>query len=169
MTFARSPSIRIAVVAATISVGLLGALAAPANAQTYVANCGNTHYLTLRPDHWSSGCTGGAQNVVRLKWTRYTTGTATARGTAELRDPRCLPTCYEARVYRFSARLRMSRPRRCSSGPAAGARFFSRVEVKIRYRAGTPFGPSGAPLKKSRWKTTRWPIRAYEGACDWSP
>ncbi len=138
--------------------------AAPALASTYVANCGTTYYLDFKPDYWSAGCTGGALNVDRLRWTRYGERSAFAVGRATLRRP-CgtHPTCPEAGAYRASARLRLRRPRRCSNGGAAGARFFSRVRLRIRYRAGNPFG------KRPGWRTYKLRVRAYEGTCEYSP
>jgi hypothetical protein len=137
--------------------------AAPAAARTYVANCANTYYLDLKPHQWSNGCTGGALNIDALRWGHYGIRRARAAGRADLRRPCGNAPCYKAGVYRARARLRMWRPRRCSTGPAAGERFFSRVRVRVRYRRGNPFGePAG-------WKTYRFRIRAYEGHCEYAP
>src|SRR5262245_6058039 len=112
-------------------VGML-AYALPATASTYVPNCGTTYYLGVMPDYWSAGCTGGSLNIVDLGWKRYEDEVANAVGVATLRKP-CgsNPTCPEAGAYRASARLRLWHPLGCSDGGAAGARFFSQVQVRI--------------------------------------
>jgi hypothetical protein len=152
------------IAAASLSTMTCALAANAAGSRTYVANCANTYYLDFKPSYWSNGCTGGALNVERVRWTQYGRRTARATGRAALRLP-CgtNPTCPEAGAYKTAATLLMSRPRRCSTGKAADARFFSRVRLRIRYRAGNPFDePAG-------WKTYRFNIRAYEGACEYAP
>jgi hypothetical protein len=56
----------------------------------------------------------------------------------------------------------MLRPRRCGSGEAAGARYFSRVRVRIRFRPDNPFG------KRAGWKTYKFRVRAYDGVCEFA-
>lgn len=69
--------------------------------------------------------------------------------------------CYMAGVYKAKARLRMSAPRTCSEGEAAGERYFTRVRLRIRFRAGNPFG------YRSRWKVYR--LRIDDIPCAYSP
>ncbi|HYI38185.1 MAG TPA: hypothetical protein VEX39_16385 [Thermoleophilaceae bacterium] len=143
---------------------LSGAVPSAASARTYVPNCGTTYYLDFKPSYWSGGCTGGALNVNKLRWRHYGNRTAKATGQAALRRP-CgtNPTCPEAGLYRASARLYMSRPSSCRNGEAGGARFFSRITVRVRYRADNPFG------YRAGWKRYRSRVRAYEGTCEYSP
>src|SRR4249919_109976 len=116
------------------------AFASPALSRPYVPNCGTTAYLDFKPDYWSAGCTGGSLNLDLRRWTRYGNRQANAVGLAKLRRP-CgtNPTCPEAGVYRAAAKLKLWHPRRCSTGEAAGARYFSRARVRIRYRGDNPF------------------------------
>ena len=138
--------------------------ASPALSSTYVPNCGTTAYLDFKPDQWSAGCTGGSLNLDLRRWTRYGARKANAVGVAILRRP-CgtNPTCPEAGVYRAAAKLRVWRPRRCRAGGAAGARYFGRALVRIRYRGDNPFG------QRAGWKSYRFNVRAYEGSCDYTP
>jgi hypothetical protein len=125
---------------------------------------GRHRYLDIRPATWSNGCTGGALNIERVRWTRYDSTTAKATGRAALRLPCGTDrTCPEAGMYRASADLLMQNPRRCANGEAAGARFYGSVRVRVRYRAGNPFG------LKAGWKIYRFKIRAYEGTCEYAP
>ena len=149
--------------AIAISATALPSSAAAAR-HTFVANCNNTYYLDFKPHYWSAGCTGGSYNLRRMHWTHWGKRVARGHGQATLRKP-CgtNPTCPEAGIYKAKARLRLRRPRRCTSGPAAGKRFFSRVRLRIRYRRGNPFGI------RPGWHTYRFKISAYQGHCEHSP
>ena len=154
---------RLVVLFSICALGLTAmAEAAPAHASTYVANCGITGYLEIRPDYWSGGCTGGALNINKLHWLSYRTNSATARGRADLRMPCGNNPCYKAGTYSAPARLRLSTPRSCEAGDASGERYFSRVRVRVKMRAGNPFG------YRAGWKVWRVPVPAG-GECSYAP
>jgi hypothetical protein len=157
--------VRHLLVAAALSIGALGASAAPASARPYVGGCGNTGDLHLKPSQWSNGCTGGSLNVNDLRWTWYGETTASGKGrTVERVGCGKYVSCPGKRSYRASARVRMTQPRKCTSGPAKGSRYFSKVRVRVHYRKGNPFG------YRPGWKTYRYTINTYDdGGCAFAP
>lgn len=158
-----SPRTLRAVLGALLAFAAL-ALAAPgqAAAVTYAANCGHTGFLKYKPKDWSNGCTGGAFNIERIRWSRWGTRSARGSGRTLFRDPLCRPTCPEARYYKYRARITMRRRRTCSSDDGDRRRYFSRVTVRVRYPSGNPFG------ERAGWKTQRFSIPS-DGPCDLSP
>ena len=130
---------------------------------TLIPNCGSTWYLDYRPSGWSAGCTGGSLNLTKLHWSKFGRSRAQASGRAELREPCGDNPCYLAGLYKAKAKLAASRPRRCSAGALARSLYFSRVEVKVLYRAGNPFGRSPG------WKRNVFKIKAYDGVCYHTP
>jgi hypothetical protein len=140
-----------------VTAVLSAAAAAPASAVTYGANCGNTSYLDYKNNYWSAGCTGGSLNISKLKWTRWGDSSARGRGRAQLRDPECRPTCPEAKLFRYSARVTFSRPRTCRDDAGTARRYFSRVTVRIKWTPGNPF------KKRAGWGMQR--ITILQGTC----
>ena len=149
--------------AAALCVLAVAVPAASASARPYVADCGVTGYLKLKPDRWSNGCTGGSLNLRKLRWTWYGETTASAKGQTLLRVG-CgkYVSCPGKGPYRATARVRMTQPRKCTAGAAKGSRFYSKVRVRVHYRKGNPFG------YRAGWKSYRYTITAYEGECSYA-
>lgn len=124
---------------------------------TYAADCGSTWYLDVRPRSWSSGCTGGAFNLVALSWSHWGGRVARGSGTTALRDPLCRPSCPRAKVFRYPARITLSRPRICDDR-GERRRYFSVVAVRVRWARGNPFHA------RPGWRTRRFAI-AGGGEC----
>jgi hypothetical protein len=66
----------------------------------------------------------GLLTTVTVRWSWYGESTASAKGRAELRTPCGDDPCYKAGLYKATAQVRMTKPRSCTTGPAAGSRFF---------------------------------------------
>lgn len=139
-----------------------GAAASAAGAVTYVANCDVAGYLAYKPDYWSAGCTGGSPRIQPIRWRTWGSGLAIATGTAQLRGPCGDQPCYKADMYRAEGKLRLSRPRTCTSDAGATLRYFSRARWSIRYRKGNPFG------EKPGWRTTTFTVPSNSG-CGLAP
>jgi len=131
--------------------------------RVYLPNCGTTWYMSYRPRSWSSGCTGGALNLSKLRWREYGRRRAQAIGEAGLREPCGAEPCFKAGIYKAQAKLSASRPLRCSAGTLAGAWYFSRVQAEVLYRNGNPFGA------RPGWKSSIFTIKAHGGICHHTP
>ncbi len=83
-------------------------------------------------------------------------------GRMELRDPLCRPTCPEAKIFRYPARVSLSRPRTCRSETGEKRRYFSRVAVRVKWSAGNPF------RQRAGWRTRRFRI-PRDGSCELAP
>jgi hypothetical protein len=150
--------------AAVAAVIALAAVARPADAAspTYVANCGQTGYLDYKPSYWSNGCTGGAFNVEKLHWRTWSSSSARGSATMALRDPLCRPTCPAAKIFKYRARITLSRPWTCHDAAGERLRFFSRVAVRVRWTSGNPFH------ERPGWHTRRFHI-PNSGPCALAP
>jgi hypothetical protein len=129
---------------------------AAARSNVLVANCGSTGYLSFKPSYWSAGCTAGSPTVEPIEWVRYGGREAVGTGTAPLQDCGC---AYPTVTARYPARVVLTKPRRCKTGPRV--RFFSKARLTITYPEGNPFGePAGE-------QSSSWHVPG--GRCEFAP
>jgi hypothetical protein len=104
--------------------------------KTFVVDCGNVSFLTMRPQTWSGGCTAGSGLVESLHWTRYGTRGAVATGVAVVGESADAATHTQIEHYR--ARFVMSRPWACPGHP--GWAYFYTERLTVTYPADNPWG-----------------------------
>lgn len=115
-------------------VSLLAAAPASAASLPGLASCGSSYYgAKVKPKEWSSGCTGSSFNVEKLRWSRWTTSSASGKGVDRSND--CEPSCAEGTITEFAATLKLSRPRRCYSQKGR-IRMFTRVRYSTQAAGG---------------------------------
>lgn len=110
---------------------------ADAASRPVLPTCGSSYYDgKVRPQAWSSGCTGGSLNTQGLRWNRWRSIDAVGSGT--LRFNNCRPSCAEGSVRSYRVTLRVSRVRKCYT-KTSRRRMFTRV----RYSSGAPGAARG--------------------------
>jgi hypothetical protein len=131
--------------AAAVALTLVFALGtddAPAAAQARVllGDCGGTGYGgRSEPRRWDYGCTG-VWDLFAAKWRRW--GRPVARATGKTMLNTCDPSCAEGTVYRYRARVKVWRIRRCEDSDGNVDRYYTRLRLRYRVPAGDPF-PAG--------------------------
>lgn len=81
---------------------------------------------SYRPKMVILACGSGGYDLERLRWKRWNTNVATARGRARIND--CIPFCAEGTIRRYAVSVQASRPRFCAGD--FGMRY---TRVRITY------------------------------------
>jgi hypothetical protein len=132
---------------------------------TYTSGSGTVYYLVFKPPGWSSGGTGGSNNIGDVKWRSWTRTSALGVGTVGLRGP-CVtasanpgPSCTgQNAYYQAPGRIRLDMPDTCKSPGGVTLRYFSRYRFEFFARAENPFGePEGWATRTGRLRDHGFP------------
>jgi hypothetical protein len=126
------------------------AAAAPADAasRVFLPNCGNSAYGgRVEPSSWDAGCTG-QRELIHATWTGWGRDVAVGRG---FTPSACDPDCASGTLYKFRARLRVSRVRTCRGKTGRYRRFYTRARLRYRVPPDHPAG-IGAGLHAVRFR-----------------
>lgn len=124
----------VALTAAGLAALPAGSAAARKHHRVYVpAHCTDEAY---KPAEVIVACGDGNLTVDGLSWRHWNRGRARATGTAHAND--CKPACFDGTIHDYRVQVRLSRPHRCSSGPAKGKHQYTRL--KLRFPGKRPDG-----------------------------